>query len=66
MEERTEKERVQRFRTFYYYTAFYISGTMFLTFINLIVSPSVLWFYWPLVIGGIVLAVYARSLRTKS
>jgi len=53
------QERVQQLRGFYIHAAIYVFVNIFLLLINLLTSPSSLWFYWPLLGWGVGLAVHA-------
>jgi len=53
------QERVQQLRGFYLHTAIYMIVNLFLLVLNLLTSPTMLWFLWPLLGWGAGLAVHA-------
>jgi len=53
------KERVTALRSFYVHLAVYLVVNLLLLMINLLVSPSTLWFIWPLLGWGIGIALHA-------
>jgi hypothetical protein len=55
------KERVEALRGFYIHLTVYVIVNLFLFLLNIITSPDVLWFYWPLLGWGIALFVHALS-----
>lgn len=55
------KERVQALRGFYIHLIVYVTVNLFLFLLNIITSPDVLWFYWPLLGWGIALVAHALS-----
>jgi len=55
------KERVEALRGFYIHLTVYVIVNLFLFLLNIITSPEVLWFYWPLLGWGIALVVHALS-----
>ena len=55
------KERVEAIKGFYKHLTVYVVVNLFLFSINMIVSPDVLWFIWPLMGWGIAIALHALS-----
>jgi hypothetical protein len=55
------KERVSALRRFYAHLTVYIVINLLLLLINIIVSPTTLWFFWPLLGWGIAIALHAFS-----
>jgi len=55
------KERVEALRGFYIHLSVYVVVNLFLFLLNIITSPDVLWFYWPLLGWGIAIVVHALS-----
>jgi hypothetical protein len=53
------KARVDQLRGFYIHAAIYVAVNILVIAINLLASPAVLWFYWPMVGWGIGLAAHA-------
>ena len=53
------KERVTELRDFYRHLGVYVIVNLGLFFINMTVSPEVLWFIWPLMGWGIAIVVHA-------
>ena len=53
------KERVEALRGFYIHLSVYVVVNLFLFLLNIIVSPTSLWFYWPLLFWSIGLALHA-------
>ena|SRR5579864_4318670 len=51
--------RVKQLRDFYTHAGVYVCVNIFLLALNLLTSPHVLWFYWPLLGWGIGLALHA-------
>jgi len=47
------KERVNRIKGFYIHLGVYVLVNSLLFLINILASPDVLWFYWPLAGWGI-------------
>jgi hypothetical protein len=47
------KKRVEEIKGFYTHLIVYVAVNIILVIINLVTSPSVLWFYWPLMGWGI-------------
>lgn len=58
-EERLAMEYVDDLRSFYYHLMIYVIVILGLAIMNLIISPSELWFYWPALFWGIGLAIHA-------
>ena len=52
------RKRVREIRGFYSHLAIYLIVNAGLLLINLLTSPSSLWFYWPLLGWGIGVAVH--------
>jgi hypothetical protein len=52
-------QRVQELKSFYSHLAVYIIGNLGLFLINMLTTPNVLWFLWPLLGWGIGLAMHA-------
>ena len=59
MNEEQAKERIEELREFYTHLAAYVAVNVFLVLINLITSPSYLWFVFPLLGWGIGLVIHA-------
>ena len=59
MNEEQAKERIEELRGFYAHLAAYVAVNVFLLIVNLITSPEVLWFFFPLLGWGIGLAIHA-------
>ena len=55
------KERVEALRGFYIHLTVYVIVNLFLFLLNIITSPDVLWFYWPLLGWVIALVMHALS-----
>ena len=55
------KKRVEALRGFYIHLFVYVVVNLFLFLLNIITSPDVLWFYWPLLGWGIAIVVHALS-----
>lgn len=55
------RARVQQLRGFYTHAAVYVFVNVILLIINLLISPTSLWFYWPLLGWGIGVAAHAFS-----
>lgn len=53
------KERVTKLRGFYIHLAVYFVINLLLFLINIIGSPTTLWFFWPLLGWGIAVAIHA-------
>ncbi len=47
------KKRVEEIKGFYSHLIVYVAVNVVLVIINLVTSPGVLWFYWPLLGWGI-------------
>jgi hypothetical protein len=60
------KERVSALRRFYVHLAVYLGINLLLFLINIIVSPTTLWFIWPLLGWGIAIALHAFSVLGQS
>ena len=52
-------EKVRRMRGFYIHLVTYILINTMLFLLNIMTSPNVLWFYWPLLGWGIGIAMHA-------
>jgi len=55
------RKRVKALKGFYRHLAVYLLVNAFLLVINLVTSPSALWFIWPLFGWGIAIVVHAAS-----
>jgi hypothetical protein len=55
------KKRVAALRGFYIHLSVYVIVNLFLFLLNIITSPDVLWFYWPLLGWGIAIVVHGLS-----
>jgi hypothetical protein len=55
------KKRVEALRGFYIHLIVYVIVNLFLFLLNIMTSPDVLWFYWPLLGWGIAIVVHAIS-----
>ena len=55
------KKRVEALRGFYVHLGVYVVVNLFLFLLNIITSPDILWFYWPLLGWGIAIVVHALS-----
>jgi hypothetical protein len=55
------KRRVRRLRGFYLHLTIYVLVNALLLAINLVTSPSILWFFWPLLGWGIGIVAHAVS-----
>jgi hypothetical protein len=53
------KERVKKLKGFYIHLVAYILVNSFLFLINIMTSPDILWFYWPLFGWGIGVVMHA-------
>jgi 2TM domain-containing protein len=53
------RKRVEQLRYFYVHLGVYVLGNLFLFLLNMIVSPAILWFHWPLLGWGFGLVVHA-------
>ena len=53
------KERASTIRGFYIHLGVYIAVNLLLFLINIIASPTNLWFFWPLLGWGIFIAIHA-------
>jgi hypothetical protein len=53
------RARVQQLRLFYTHVCVYVFVNILLQFTNLLIDPSSLWFYWPLLGWGNGLAAHA-------
>ena len=60
------KERVTTLRRFYVHLVVYLGVNLLLFLINFIVSPTNLWFIWPLLGWGIAIALHAFSVFGQS
>jgi hypothetical protein len=56
---RRAKARVNQLRSLYIHTIAYVMINAFLIALNLLMSPGVLWFVWPLLGWGVGLATHA-------
>ena len=54
-------KRIEALKGFYGHLAAYVASNVFLIIVNLIVSPDVLWFVFPLLGWGIGLAIHAAT-----
>ena len=55
------KKRVEALRGFYIHLIVYVVINMGLFLLNILTSPDVLWFYWPLFGWGIAIVVHGIS-----
>ncbi len=55
------KKRVEAIRGFYIHLSVYVIVNLFLFLLNIMTSPDVLWFFWPLLGWGIAIVVHAIS-----
>ena len=55
------KERVKAIKGFYIHLTVYVIVNLFLFALNMIVSPDILWFIWPLLGWGVAVAIHALS-----
>ena len=55
------KERVKALKDFYIHLTAYVVVNLILFSINMIVSPDVQWFIWPLMGWGVAVALHALS-----
>jgi len=55
------RKRVRQLRGFYVHLTVYVLVNAILLVINLLTSPGVLWFYWPLLGWGIGIVAHAAS-----
>ena len=55
------RRRVREIRGFYIHLTVYVIVNLLLFSINMIVSPDVLWFIWPLLGWGVAIAIHALS-----
>ena len=55
------KQRVRQLSGFYQHLAVYLLVNAVLVVINLVTSPHVLWFYWPLLGWGIGIVAHAAA-----
>ena len=53
------KKRVEALRWFYAHLGVYVLVSLFLFLLNIVTEPDVLWFYWPLLLWGIVIVGHA-------
>jgi hypothetical protein len=53
------KERVAELQGFYIHLTVYVIVNLGLFLINMLASPGVLWFFWPLMGWGIAVALHA-------
>ncbi len=55
------KKRVEELKSFYSHLFVYLAVNAGLFLLNILTSPSHLWFYWPLIGWGIGLAIHGLS-----
>jgi hypothetical protein len=55
------QEKVEEIKGFYGNLVSYIAVNIVLIAINLLVSPAYLWFFWPLLIWGIRVAIHGMK-----
>jgi len=53
------KKRVETLKGFYVHLGVYVTVNLLLFLINMIVSPDLLWFIWPLMGWGIAIVLHA-------
>ncbi len=53
------RERVEGLKYLYIHLGLYVLVNLFLFLLNIIVSPTSLWFYWPLLFWSIGLVLHA-------
>lgn len=56
------QKRVKDLRGFYVWVGIYIAVSLFVLIDNLITDPYNLWFYWPVLGGAMLLAVYGIAI----
>ena len=55
------KKQVREIKGFYHHLAVYVLVNAFLLLVNVVTSPAVLWFYWPLLGWGLGIVAHAAS-----
>ncbi len=58
---RSAKQRVEAKMGFYTHLSVYAAVILFLAILDLVTSPDVLWFHWPMLGWGVAVVIHAAS-----
>lgn len=57
----TAKKRVETKMGFYTHLSVYAAVVLFLAILDLVTSPGVIWFHWPMLGWGVAVVIHAAS-----